>query len=80
MDIKLFTCNLFSENSYLITTQDVCLLVDPGFYGKGEIEQLLDRLDGRVPGHPPYSFPLRPYARSRSPAKTMARCACIYEP
>jgi glyoxylase-like metal-dependent hydrolase (beta-lactamase superfamily II) len=23
--------------------------VDPGFYGKGEIEQLLDRLDGRVP-------------------------------
>ena len=49
MDIKLFTCNLFSENSYLITTPDVCLLVDPGFYGKGEIEQLLDRLDGRVP-------------------------------
>ena len=49
MDIRLFTCNLFSENSYLITTQDVCLLVDPGFYGKGEIEQLLDRLDGRVP-------------------------------
>lgn len=49
MDIRLFTCNLFSENSYLITTPDVCLLVDPGFYGKGEIEQLLDRLDGRVP-------------------------------
>ena len=49
MDIRLFTCNLFSENSYLITTPDVCLLVDPGFYGKGEIEQLLAHLDGRVP-------------------------------
>lgn len=49
MDIKLFTCNIFSGNCYLITTEDVCLLVDPGFGGKEEIAQLLDHLNGRVP-------------------------------
>ena len=49
MEIKRFVCRVLSENSYVLSEGDSCVVVDPGFYGQEELGRITGYLDGRVP-------------------------------
>ena len=40
MKLKRFICNRLEENCYVLSSEEDCIIVDPGFEGPGELQRL----------------------------------------
>ncbi|MBQ3711226.1 MAG: MBL fold metallo-hydrolase [Bacteroidales bacterium] len=49
MDLKTFHCRVLSENCYVLSDGDACVVVDPGFYSDEEFGEFLKLLGDCTP-------------------------------